>query len=211
MDDDLALRIAVLGAGPVGLEAALYGRYLGYVVTLFEPRDVCAGIVNNESPMGSPFRENCTPLGLAALDAQNAEYQHPPAEVALSVDQWANRYCLPLSQTDLVKGTLRIGAQVESIEFLPADETYILVARLSDGSELTQTCDYVIDTRASWPMGEGNSQPEFAVGQTDDFFVITSNGSGSFRRATEEIRQVYAAIGERDELDLYATLKQFEI
>ena len=31
-----ATRIAVLGAGPVGLEAALYARKLGYPVTVYE-------------------------------------------------------------------------------------------------------------------------------------------------------------------------------
>ncbi|HKD37575.1 MAG TPA: FAD-dependent oxidoreductase, partial [Pirellulales bacterium] len=29
-------RIAVLGAGPIGLEAALYARYLGYEVDVYE-------------------------------------------------------------------------------------------------------------------------------------------------------------------------------
>ncbi len=30
--------IAIIGAGPIGLEAALYGRYLGYDVRLFDAR-----------------------------------------------------------------------------------------------------------------------------------------------------------------------------
>ena len=33
---DTPAKIAILGAGPIGLEAALYDRYLGYEVDVFE-------------------------------------------------------------------------------------------------------------------------------------------------------------------------------
>ncbi|HVW37886.1 MAG TPA: FAD-dependent oxidoreductase, partial [Pirellulales bacterium] len=33
---DTPARIAILGAGPIGLEAALYARYLGYDVDIYE-------------------------------------------------------------------------------------------------------------------------------------------------------------------------------
>ena len=33
---DTPATIAVLGAGPIGLEAALYGRFLGYAVNVYE-------------------------------------------------------------------------------------------------------------------------------------------------------------------------------
>jgi len=43
-DDSLTLdppgAIAVVGAGPLGIEAALYGRYLGYDVKLYEAKSV---------------------------------------------------------------------------------------------------------------------------------------------------------------------------
>ncbi|MFN5103922.1 MAG: hypothetical protein ACK5GJ_14110, partial [Planctomycetota bacterium] len=32
--------IAILGAGPMGIEAALYARFLGYHVSIFETRRV---------------------------------------------------------------------------------------------------------------------------------------------------------------------------
>ena len=37
------LRIAILGAGPIGLEAALYARTLGHTVMVFEQGQVADG------------------------------------------------------------------------------------------------------------------------------------------------------------------------
>ena len=37
--DDEQPRIAILGAGPIGLEAAIYARYLGYPTEVIERGD----------------------------------------------------------------------------------------------------------------------------------------------------------------------------
>ncbi len=51
-------RIAVIGAGPLGLEAALYGRYLGYDVQVFEQGDVAAALRRMQGPV--PMMPDCT-------------------------------------------------------------------------------------------------------------------------------------------------------
>ncbi len=72
---DTPATIAVLGAGPIGLEAALYGRYLGYEVHIYE-RGQVAEHVNRwgHVRMFTPFGENASTLGLAALKAQDANW-----------------------------------------------------------------------------------------------------------------------------------------
>lgn len=41
-----AVRIAIVGGGPIGLEAALYGRCLGHDVRLFEQGEVARGVLS---------------------------------------------------------------------------------------------------------------------------------------------------------------------
>ena len=214
MEDDEVLRIAVLGSGPVGLEAALYGRYLGYHVAVFDDRDTCAALANDETLLDSSFRDYCTSLGLAALDAQDSKYERADADQILSIGQWMSRYCIPLSQTDLIADSSRIGWVVESIEFDSEAEIYRLVAHAAeDGSPVPETFDYVLDARRIPLLStEAREKEDFAAAKTDDFFKIESGPESlDFVKAVDEIRQAYAAIGERDDLNLYETLTQFRI
>lgn len=213
MEDEEPLRIAILGSGPIGLEAALYGRYLGYVVTLFDDQDVCAAMARDETSLGSAFRGHCTPLGLAALDAQDATNQCPDADQVLSIGQWMVRYCVPLSRTDLLRETLRMGWTVQSIDFEADNETYQLIATRRDAPAVNETFDYIIDTRSfRFLTDEKTTSQEFSARKTDDFFTVdTDQDSFDFLGAADAIRRVYATIGERDDLNVYETLKQFQI
>jgi len=114
---DTPARLAVLGAGPLGLEATLYARYLGYDVDLFEQADVVAANVRQWSHvrMFSPFAMNHSSLGLAAIAAQDESYQPPEPDELLTGGEWIERYLEPLSRTDLVAGSLRLGQRVEQI------------------------------------------------------------------------------------------------
>ena len=68
---DTPARIAILGAGPIGVETALYARFLGYDVDLYERQEVAANLLRwGHVRMFSPFSWNSSPLGLAALAAQ---------------------------------------------------------------------------------------------------------------------------------------------
>ncbi|MEX0711597.1 MAG: NAD-binding protein, partial [Pirellulales bacterium] len=69
---DTPARIAVLGAGPIGLEAALYGRYLGYDVDVYERGGVARNLLDwGHVRLFTPFGGNRTALALAALAAQD--------------------------------------------------------------------------------------------------------------------------------------------
>ena len=74
--------IAILGAGPIGIEAAVYARYLGYPVTVYERGDLCDHVCQWGSvQMFTPFGMNCSPLGIAAITAQNTDYSPKPGVV----------------------------------------------------------------------------------------------------------------------------------
>jgi thioredoxin reductase len=57
--------IAILGAGPMGIEAALYARFLGYHVSIFETRRVAHRMLDwNNRKIDSPVGQITTSLGL---------------------------------------------------------------------------------------------------------------------------------------------------
>jgi thioredoxin reductase len=114
---DTPAKIAVLGAGPIGLEAALYARFLGYEVEIFEEQPHPAGKVRfyAQHKMLTPFGMNRSTLGLAALKAQDEHYQPPADDAYLTYGQWYEQYLLPLAQTDLLVDGLRFNTKVLKI------------------------------------------------------------------------------------------------
>ncbi len=103
MEDEPLARIAIIGAGPIGLEAALYGRFLGYRVALFERESIAANVRQwGHVRMFSPFALNRSPLGLAALAAQDASYRPPADDELLTGTEYVERYLLPLAESDLL-------------------------------------------------------------------------------------------------------------
>jgi len=107
-------RIAVIGAGPVGLEAALEARRLGHDAAVYE-----AGRVGEhfrrygDVVLFTPFRMNSTENGRARLAASGVPL--PPPEALLAAADLAALYLEPLSRLPELRGTVREGARVTGI------------------------------------------------------------------------------------------------
>src|SRR5262245_60219443 len=113
---DAPAKLAILGAGPIGLEAALYARFLGYDVVVYERGDVAASVRQwGHVRMFTPFGMNRTTLGLAAIQAQDESYRPPPDDALLTGNEWIERYLLPLSETDLLSDHLRLRTVVVGV------------------------------------------------------------------------------------------------
>jgi thioredoxin reductase len=114
---DTPATIAVLGAGPIGLEAALYARFLGYAVDLYERGRVAENVLRwGHVRLFSPFGLNRSTLGLAALRAQDDAGFQPPDDAALLTGrEYAHRYLIPLSRTDLLIDSLNEETEVLAI------------------------------------------------------------------------------------------------
>jgi hypothetical protein len=96
-------RIAVLGAGPIGLEAALYARYLGYEVDLYERGRVAEHLLQwGHTRLFTPFAANASRLGISAITAQDSTWTPPVPEAFMTGRELAQQYCLPLAQSDLL-------------------------------------------------------------------------------------------------------------
>lgn len=171
MEFDTPARIAILGAGPIGIETALYARYLGYDVDLYDRNGVAANVKKwGHITLFTPFRMNSSTLGLAALAAQDPQYQPPQPEDLLTGNNWANRYLIPLANTDLVRKSLRLNTsvlQVGRAGLLKGDapgsqdrgEASFRLLVQSEDSERIETADIVIDATGTFgnanPIGDG--------------------------------------------------------
>ena len=147
---DTPATVAILGAGPMGIETGLYARYLGYHVLVFEQREVASHVLDwGHLRMFSPFGELHSSLGLAALHAQDAEYRPPESDARLTGRQWVDRYLLPLSQTDLLADEVRGHTRVVAVgrqrwlkhESSPCahrgDDGFRLLVEHADGTQRT--------------------------------------------------------------------------
>ena len=100
---DTPARIAIIGAGPIGLEAALYARFLGYDVDVLERGRVGENILRwGHVKLFTPFKMNRSPLGMAALTAQNPQQKWPDDNALLTGREYVEHYVLPLAQSDLL-------------------------------------------------------------------------------------------------------------
>src|SRR5260221_13729703 len=109
-----ARRIAIVGAGPVGLEAALRARQEGYDPVVLEAGRVAEHFARYGSVrLFTPFRMNSTELGRGLLRAAGVEL--PGEEEALTAVELRERYLLPLSRLPELSGAIREGARVAAI------------------------------------------------------------------------------------------------
>ncbi|MEX2111557.1 MAG: hypothetical protein WD845_00125 [Pirellulales bacterium] len=163
-------RIAILGAGPIGLEAALYARYLGYDVDLYERGSVADHVRRwGHLRMFTPFGMNHSPLGLAALKAQDDDWQPPAFDAQLTGREYAERYLLPLANSDLLVDGLHQQTRVVSVGrtgLLKADlhgdlargdgDFRLLLESTAEGEhgrERFASADVVIDTTGTYGCG----------------------------------------------------------
>lgn len=157
-------RIAILGAGPIGLEATLYARYLGYKVQLIERGESAAANVLDWGHVSlfTPFGMNASSLGIAALQAQDTAWQCPAKDETLTAAELYHRYWLPMAQSDLVAGVLQCGTEVIAVGrqgWLKGDGPgdpergampFQLLLRHADGAESTAVADVVLDCTGTY-------------------------------------------------------------
>lgn len=113
---DTPAKIAILGAGPVGLEAALYARYLGYDVDLYESGAVAQGLRRaGHVRTLEPWRSVTTSLGRASLKNQDARWQPPADDAVLNQAELADVYFDKLAQCDLLADCIQSITRVVAV------------------------------------------------------------------------------------------------
>ena len=206
--------IAVVGAGPLGIEAALYGRFLGYHVSLIEAVAVGNSMSDQRDAPMPMLPDRClSPLALSAINAQHPDA--PPFVLPTTIAEWIDNALVPLTETDLLRDRLKCPALVTSIRHVvPADDEadddddepvppdFSLTI---DGGETIETEAVILVTGAS----KGSESPIELGFQTPApyFFQIGQHSSGDVERdfllGLKEIVGIYAQLADRENLDLY--------
>lgn len=199
MADDILARIAVLGAGPIGLETALYARYLGHEVDVYERGHVAENVLQwGHVRMFSPPALNRSSLGKSALQAQEPGYKAPGDEALQTGLEWAETYLIPLSRTDLIADCIHQQTKVVSVgrdEVLKGElagddrrgnTSFRLLLHPQDGPERIATADIVIDSTGTYPnhhwLGKGGIPAVGEVAVEDRIEYCLPDILGSDRR-----------------------------
>ena len=107
-------RIAIVGAGPIGLEAALFARQSGYKVTVFERGTIAANVKAwGHVRLFSPFGMNVSPWTRNALE--QAGHVLPAEDDLLTGREFAERYLIPLSELPELAGCVHEQTEVRAI------------------------------------------------------------------------------------------------
>lgn len=108
--------IAIIGAGPIGLEAALLARQLGHDVQVFEKGRVAENILDwGHVRLFSPFGMNSSEWGRGALAKSLGGDAVPRDNELLTGREFAERYLIPLSRVPELAGRIHEQTQVLSI------------------------------------------------------------------------------------------------
>lgn len=221
--------IAVIGGGALGVEAALYGRFLGYAVTLVEAESIGSSA---EGLRGQPLPvlpDRClSPLAISALSTQT--HQSGPQALPTTIEQWIDDGLVALTQTDLLRGRVTTQTRVNSIELVPVEADPNDDSEDEAGAETKSEVDESLpdDFRLYLEMSSGEKSTLdveaviIATGFDDSLYrslpasteylfriggkfkdVEEGDVERQFRSGYQQIVDIFARLGDRPALDLY--------
>jgi hypothetical protein len=205
--------IAVVGAGPLGIEAALYGRFLGYEVTLIEAVAIASSIRDqHDFPLPMLPTRCLSPLALSALRAQQGEMAEQVRP--MTYGQWINDGLEKLAETDLLRGRIRLPMRVSRIDQVPvqADEPDEDTSAIPPDFRLTLVAEgYETDSidveSVILAIGLSSEIPLGFQLPAPYFFRIAATSTGDHEQdllsGFHEIVAIFAELAGRADLDLY--------
>jgi hypothetical protein len=194
-------RLAILGAGPIGLEAALQAATLQLPFTVYERGRVGEHLQRwGHVRLFSPFGMNSTPLGRERLRIDQPRHEMPADADILTGRDHRAAYLEPLSQSPLLRDRLRTETTVLHVGrrgFLKEDDPgdsrrgqqpFLLLLR-NGNREMIEEADVVLDCTGTFGqprfLGDGGIP---AIGET----TARSHIAGGLEDVLGEQRGVYA-------------------
>ena len=215
--------ITVVGGGPVGVEAALYGRYLGYDLVLIEQDSIgCSMLERSDQPLPMLPDRCLSTLAVSALKAQSGDNEFV---LPITFGDWVNRGLVPLTQSDLLQGRVRTSLAVTSIDAVPVatdegNHDHNVDGAAADAADVDIPHDFRLllagdDGQTEEHIAEAvilavGDSPELDMkvpGCADYLFRIggaqTGDDEQALHQARQEIVAVFATLVGRAGLDLY--------
>ena len=155
-------RLAVLGAGPVGLDAALAARERGLPFTVYEAGSRPAAHVRRWAHVRlfSPWSMDVSPRMRRALEGEGHEV--PDGPTCPTARAWVERVLDPVAALPGVAGRLRLGTRVVAVarrgmlkddavgDPARGEPPFRLLLREADGSERVEEADVVLDCTGTY-------------------------------------------------------------
>jgi thioredoxin reductase len=185
-------RIAILGAGPIGLEAAVYARQLNLPVEVYERGRVAEHLYRwGHVKLFSPFGMNVTSLGLAAIRADDPQLDFPADNTCITGREHLASYLEPLAKSSLLRDYIRVDTQVLHIsrrgclkndspsEGKRGHQPFRLLVRENKNREVIVEADVVLDCTGTYgqhrwlgdggipAIGEMAAEPQIVYGLED--------------------------------------------
>jgi hypothetical protein len=185
-------RIAILGAGPIGLEAALYAARLKFPFTVYERGRVGEHLRQwGHVRLFSPFGQNVTRLGLDAIRGDSPQHSFPGEGDHTTGREHIAAYLEPLANSRPLREHLQTETAVLSIGrrgYLKGDspgdarrgqQPFLLLVRDNKKRERVEEADVVLDCTGTYAhhryLGEGGipavgeigARPHIAYGLED--------------------------------------------
>lgn len=216
-------RLAVLGAGPIGLEAALLARKFDWTVSVYERGRVGENLERwGFVRLFSPFSMNSTAVGRAAIKAAHPGHRLPGDQDLLTGREHVAAYLAPLATaiTDCIRtetqviGVSRVGMFKTEIHDRRASTPFQLLLRDKQGNETYAETDIVFDCTGTYghgrfmgiggmpAAGELAARPQIASGLED----ILGGLKGKY--AGKTILLVGAGFTAATHVDLLSQLSQ---
>src|SRR5262245_46301386 len=156
-------RIAILGAGPIGLEAAAYAAALGLPFTVYERGQVGEHLRQwGHVRLFSPFGMNATPLGRKRIREHAPDHAFPADADCLTGRDHRAAYLLPLADTPGLREHLRTDTRVLHVgrkgwlkeegagEAKRGQQPFRLLVRPAKGPERIDEADIILDSTGTY-------------------------------------------------------------
>ena len=151
------MKIAVIGAGPIGLQAALPGLERGHDVTVFEQSDIGASLIRwGPTRFFSPLGMNVSVRVRTRLDPQTFD-----ETAIITGPEFVDRVMRPISRTAPLIDRIQTGTRVVHIARdrmlrrdrpghpMRAERAFSLLVE-KDGTEAVHTADVIFDCSGSF-------------------------------------------------------------
>ncbi len=185
-------RVAVIGAGPVGLEAALYAHAAGLPVAVYDRGQAAEHLLRwAHVRLFTPFGLSTTPLGRHTLFRADPKRQLPADADHVTAKEFRDGYLAPLAESEPLRGLIQVQHAVVAVgrsgrgkKTDPDDPKrppgpFRLLVRGPNGAERMDTADVVLDCTGvldapNWlgdggvpAVGEAAARPNLPVGVVD--------------------------------------------